>query len=66
MEAVEPAPAEIEDDDALDYDRIAFGFDRQSFGRLRVLIDRLNKLVVTPEKVELPEPMTEEHAERPW
>jgi uncharacterized protein (TIGR00730 family) len=66
MEAVEPAQAEIEDDDALDYDRIAFGFDRQSFGRLRVLIDRLNKLVVTPEKVELPEPMTEEHAERPW
>lgn len=66
IEPVAPVQAEIDDGDALDLERIAFVFDRQSFGRLRQLIDRLNALVVTPEKVELPEPMTEEHAERPW
>lgn len=61
-----PAKAEIEDDDALDCDRIAFVFDRRQFGRLRQLVDRLNDAVATPETLHLPQPMTEEHAERPW
>ena len=61
-----PTPAEIEDNDALDYDRIAFVFDRHRFGRLRQLIDRLNDIAGLPETAEIPEPMTEEQAERPW
>ncbi len=66
IESAEPTPAEVEDRDALDLDRISFVFDRRQFGRLRQLIDHLNDLVRTPETFELPEPMTEEHAERPW
>ncbi len=66
IESVEPSQAEVDDDDALDLDRVAFVFDRRQFGRLRQLIDRLNDLMVTHAKVDLPEPMTEEHAERPW
>ena len=66
IESVEPVRAEIDEGDGVEFDRIAFEFDRQHFGRLRQLIDRLNDLVVTPEVVELPDPMTEEHAERPW
>jgi len=66
IERVEPGQAEADEEDALGYQRIAFVFDRRQFGRLRQLIDRLNELVVTPELVELPLPMTEEHAERPW
>ena len=47
-------------------ERIAFVFDRRHFGRLRMMIDALNDLVVAPKPSHLPEPMTEEHAERPW
>ena len=66
IERSEPAPSEVSDGDALDTDRISFVFDRRQFGRLRQLIDHLNDLVATPESFELPEPMTEEQAERPW
>jgi uncharacterized protein (TIGR00730 family) len=66
IERSEPAPSEISDGDALETDRISFVFDRRQFGRLRQLIDHLNGLVATPESFELPEPMTEEQAERPW
>jgi hypothetical protein len=66
IERVEPTPAEVEDDDALDRERISFVFDRRHFGRLRQLIDRLNEMAGLPETTELPTPMTEEQAERPW
>jgi uncharacterized protein (TIGR00730 family) len=66
IERAEPSQAEISDRDSLESDRIAFVFDRRQFGRLRQLIDHLNDLVGTPESFELPEPMTEEQAERPW
>jgi hypothetical protein len=66
LERVESSAAEVGDVDSLDLDRIAFVFDRRHFGRLRMLIDRLNDLVVAPKDFHLPEPMTEEHAERPW
>ncbi len=66
IEPVEPNAAEIADDDALDLDRIAFVFDRRQFGRLRQMIDRLNSVTVAPKPTQLPEPMTEEQAERPW
>lgn len=66
IEAVEPNQAEIEDDDALDKDRITFYFDRRQFGRLRMLIDRLNDLASLPETTEIPASMSEEQAERPW
>ncbi|MGH8950485.1 MAG: TIGR00730 family Rossman fold protein [Acidimicrobiia bacterium] len=66
IEVVQPGQAEIEDGDELDLHRIAFVFDRRHFGRLRELIDRLNDLVVAMKPHKLPEPMTEEHAERPW
>ncbi|HEY6628550.1 MAG TPA: TIGR00730 family Rossman fold protein [Acidimicrobiia bacterium] len=66
IERAEASQAEISDGDSLESDRIAFVFDRRQFGRLRQLIDHLNDLVGTPESFELPEPMTEEQAERPW
>ncbi|MGH8870587.1 MAG: TIGR00730 family Rossman fold protein [Acidimicrobiia bacterium] len=66
IEKVEAGPAEIEDGDALDLHRIAFVFDRRQFGRLRLMIDRLNDVVVARKPYRLPEPMTEEQAERPW
>jgi uncharacterized protein (TIGR00730 family) len=66
IEKVEPSQAEVDDLDALDLDRLAFVFDRRQFGRLRMLIDRLNDLVSAPQDFRLPEPMSEEHAERPW
>lgn len=62
----EPNTAEIEDDDALDCERLTFLFDRRHFGRLRQMIDRLNDLAVEPEPVKPGRVMTEEHAERPW
>lgn len=37
-------PEEVEDDDAVDLPRLAFGFNRRDYGRLRELIDRLNGL----------------------
>lgn len=66
IEKVGASAAEMEDTDALDLHRIAFVFDRRHFGRLRMMIDTLNDLVVAPKPSHLPEPMTEEHAERPW
>jgi uncharacterized protein (TIGR00730 family) len=66
IERVGPNQAEIDDNDAVDLERIAFVFDRRQFGRLRVLIDHLNDAAVAPKTYELPLPMTEEHAERPW
>jgi uncharacterized protein (TIGR00730 family) len=38
----DPHRDEIEDNDALDLPRIAFGFDRRQYGRLRQFIDTLN------------------------
>jgi hypothetical protein len=66
IERAEPNQAEIDDDDALDKERITFHFDRRHFGRLRQLIDRLNDLASLPETTEIPAPITEEQAERPW
>ncbi len=66
IERTEPNQAEIEDEDALDKERITFEFDRRHFGRLRQLIDRLNALASLPESTEIPATMTEEQAERPW
>ncbi|HEU4319052.1 MAG TPA: TIGR00730 family Rossman fold protein [Acidimicrobiia bacterium] len=66
IERTEPNQSEIEDGDALDKDRITFYFDRRHFGRLRQLIDRLNALASLPETTEIPSPITEEQAERPW
>ena len=62
----EPNQSEVDDDDALDLDRITFHFDRRQFGRLRQLIDRLNDLASLPETTEIPAGMSEEQAERPW
>jgi len=42
MRAIEPTPEEIEDADAVDLARVAFGFNRRDYGRLRELIERLN------------------------
>ena len=42
LERVEASPAEIDDDDALDAERVAFWFDKRNWARLRTLIDRLN------------------------
>ncbi len=66
IEHAELSPAELEDEDAVDLERIAFVFDRRQFGRLRMLVDRLNDAAVAPMSFEMPVPMTEEHAERPW
>ncbi len=62
----QPNQAEIDDDDALDLDRITFYFDRRHFGRLRELIDRLNELASLPETTDIPPSLREEQAERPW
>lgn len=66
IERTEPNQAEIDDNDALDMDRITFYFDRRHFGRLRQLIDRLNDLASLPETTEIPHGISEEQAERPW
>lgn len=42
IDAAEPSPAEIADDDALDLRRLALRFDRIRWSRLRRLIDVLN------------------------
>ena len=42
IRAIRATPEEVEDNDAADLPRIAFGFDRRSYGRLRQLIDVLN------------------------
>lgn len=66
IEKAEPSQTEIEDDDALDCERISFVFDRRHFGRLRQLIDRLNDEAGLPETTRIPLPMREEQAERAW
>lgn len=66
IERTGPNQAEIDDEDALDMERITFFFDRRQFGRLRQLVDRLNALASLPVPTEIPIPMTEEQAERPW
>jgi len=66
IEKTGPNQAEIEDEDALDMDRITFHFDRHQFGRLRELVDRLNDLASLPETTEIPPSLSEEQAERPW
>ena len=66
IELTNPTSAEVDDDDALDCERISFVFDRQHFGRLRQLIDRLNEAAALPDTTKIPTPMTEEQAERPW
>jgi len=66
IELTTPNQAEIDDDDALDLERITFHFDRRHFGRLRQLIDRLNELASLPETTDIPATMTDEQAERPW
>ena len=66
IERTTPNQAEIDDDDALDLERITFHFDRRHFGRLRQLIDRLNELASLPETTDIPATMTDEQAERPW
>ncbi|HEX6946386.1 MAG TPA: LOG family protein [Acidimicrobiia bacterium] len=66
IETAEPSPGEIADGDALELARVSLHFNRRSFGRLRQLIDRLNDLAQLPDMVEVPTPMTEEMAERPW
>lgn len=48
IEATEPLPAEVADDDHLHLPRIALHFDRISLGRLRSMIDRLNRLSSAP------------------
>jgi uncharacterized protein (TIGR00730 family) len=42
IDRIDATPAEIEDDDHLELERIAFWFDRHGWPRLRQLIDRLN------------------------
>ncbi len=42
IQIIEPTPEEREDGQALDLQRIAFGFDRRQYGRLRQMIDQLN------------------------
>lgn len=66
IESAEPTPGEIADQDALGLARISLHFNRRHFGRLRQLIDRLNDIAHLPDMVEVPQPMTEEMAERPW
>jgi hypothetical protein len=42
IERIEVTKAELDDDDHVDLERIAFRFDRHGWNRLRQLIDRLN------------------------
>jgi uncharacterized protein (TIGR00730 family) len=42
IEAIQPTPDEVEDNDNLDLARITFPFNRRDYGRLRQLIDLLN------------------------
>jgi len=42
IEVIDATPDEVDDDDHVDFDRIAFRFDRYGWSRLRMLVDRLN------------------------
>jgi hypothetical protein len=44
IQAISATPEEVEDDDHVEFPRIAFGFNRRDYGRLRQLIDVLNAL----------------------
>ena len=44
IEVIDATPAEVTDNDALDCGRVSFWFDRRNYGRLRLLINRLNRL----------------------
>jgi len=44
FEVIDPLPAEVADEDALEYARVAFRFNRRSYGRLRRFVDVLNEL----------------------
>ena len=66
IEVIEPTPAEVRDQDALDLDRVALHFDRRQFGRLRRLVDELNDLVATPERVVPGSAFSSEQADRSW
>jgi len=44
IKRIEPTPEELQDNDQLGLQRIAFGFNRRDYGRLRQLIDVLNNL----------------------
>jgi hypothetical protein len=63
---IEPTPAEIADEDALDCARVSFHFDRRHYGRLRKLVDALNDLVPTAGRVSPPAPFGSEQADRSW
>jgi uncharacterized protein (TIGR00730 family) len=67
IERIPPTDIEIDDNDALDLERVAFKFNRRSYSRLRSLIDRLNDLVDAPPKpTRLAPQYRDEHPERPW
>lgn len=66
IEVIEPTPAEIRDEDALDNARVAFWFDRRQFGRLRLMIDDLNSFTDATEPVHPPSPFDDEKADRSW
>jgi uncharacterized protein (TIGR00730 family) len=66
IEVVEPSPAEVRDDDALDLARVRLAFDRRQFGRLRRLIDRLNRGVEVPRAVRPPAVFGSQQADREW
>ncbi len=57
IEATEPLPPELVDDDVVELPRICLQFDRVHLGRLRVLIDALNGLASAP--ADLPAPTTD-------
>jgi uncharacterized protein (TIGR00730 family) len=42
LRTIPPTPAEVDDDDHVELDRLSFRFNRRSWSRLRQLIDRLN------------------------
>src|SRR5438105_9875180 len=44
IQAIDPTPDELADDDRVEMPRIAFGFNRRDYGRLRQLLDVLNGL----------------------
>ena len=66
IETIEPTPAEVRDNDALDKARVSFHFDRRQFGSLRRLVDILNEQAATPAEVHPPSPFTDEQADREW
>ena len=43
LKVIKPTPEEVQDNDNLNFPRVAFGFNRRDYGRLRQLIDALNE-----------------------